>query len=160
MASGQGNKVLGISELSFCPYFSAHGLLRDTRIVSRLCAQAGKRGRRRAGSICPGVRRAGCWHGGSAGLRLSLPRGPESERTRPSLPRSREGRSRASSEFLVLVPQGGEVTMSTPPSPRSSLPATSLPRSSPARFLIHTIRSWISHRQMDISYLGFRWAWV
>lgn len=98
--------------------------------------------------------------GGSAGLRLSLLCGPESQRTRPPHPRSGEGRSQASSEFLVLVPQGGEVTMSTPPLPPSSLPATSLPRNSPARFLIHTIRSSISHRETDISYLGFRWAWV
>lgn len=39
--------------------------------------------------------------------------------------------------------------MSTPPLPPSSLPATSLPWNSPARFLIHTIQSSVSHRQTD-----------
>lgn len=64
---------LGISELSFCPYFSVHGLLRDTHIVSHLCARAGKRGRRRAASICPGVCRGvapGCGFPCSVGQSL------------------------------------------------------------------------------------------
>jgi len=58
MASELEDKVLGTSELSLCPYFSVHGLPRDTRDVSCLRAGGCERGRRGAHGISPGVRRA------------------------------------------------------------------------------------------------------
>jgi len=107
--------------------------------VSSLCAPTFQstvcRGTPAMSHVCVPEAARGADGGRTASLRgcagPCLACGPESERTLPSCPRRGEGRSRPSSEFSACSRGRGGHYAHTPPPP-SSLPATSLPRSSPA----------------------------